>query len=79
MNNKTIQKAIDELKKDTPNISYVLGMLETIVELSESNITVSPGYGTGTHFPPYIVTSGTTTKEDETLNAYANGPIAPLS
>lgn len=32
MNKKILQKIIDELKKDTPSIPYVLGILETLME-----------------------------------------------
>jgi len=32
MNRKTLQKVIEELKKDKPDLSYVRGILETIVD-----------------------------------------------
>lgn len=32
MNRKIIQKIIDELKKESPKIDYVLGILETVIE-----------------------------------------------
>lgn len=34
MNTTTLQKCVDELKKDAPNIPYILGMLETYIELN---------------------------------------------
>ena len=34
MNTSTLTKCVNELKKDTPNIQYVLGMIETLIELS---------------------------------------------
>ena len=34
MNTNVLQKCVDELKKEQPNIQYVLGMLETVIELS---------------------------------------------
>ena len=38
MQNTTILiKCVDELKKDTPNISYILGMLETVIAMSGNN------------------------------------------
>jgi hypothetical protein len=42
----TLQKCIDELKKEQPDIRYILGMLETYLELSGGNIKppVSLGY-----------------------------------
>ncbi len=35
MNTNTLRKAIEELSKTAPDISYVRGMLETLVEVSE--------------------------------------------
>lgn len=32
MNRKTLQKVIEELKKDKPDLSYIRGMLETMVD-----------------------------------------------
>lgn len=36
----TLQKCIDELKKDQPDIRYILGMLETYMELSHPGVLV---------------------------------------
>ena len=42
MNNTTIlQKCVEELKKETPNIPYILGTLETLIEMS-GNVTSTP-------------------------------------
>ena len=30
-----IKKAIEELKKDSPRLEYILGLLETLVEMNE--------------------------------------------
>lgn len=35
MQTKIIQKALDELKSEKPDLSYVRGMLETLVEMQE--------------------------------------------
>jgi hypothetical protein len=37
MNNKILQKCVDELKKESPKIDYVLGMLESVIELGGSS------------------------------------------
>lgn len=34
MNTKIISKCLDELAKDSPDLSYIRGMLETLVEIS---------------------------------------------
>ena len=31
-NTKILQKCVEELKNKEPNISYILGMLETVIE-----------------------------------------------
>lgn len=34
MNTTVLNKCVDELKKPEPNISYVLGMIETLIAMS---------------------------------------------
>lgn len=38
MNTKILQKCVDELKQDKPKIDYVLGMLESVIELSGATV-----------------------------------------
>lgn len=41
MNTNILSKCVEELKKDNPNISYVLGMLETVIEMgNQTSISV---------------------------------------
>lgn len=41
MNNTPIlQKIVDELKKETPNLQYVIGVIETLVALDISNVRI---------------------------------------
>lgn len=40
MNTNILKKCVEELKKESPKIDYVLGMLESVIELSD----VSPIY-----------------------------------
>lgn len=49
MNTTTLQKCVDELKKDAPNIPYILGMLETFIEMSPSKDGIA---GAGISFTP---------------------------
>lgn len=72
----TLEKCIDELKKDGPDIRYIIGMLETYVELSGEK-------------PIYTVTGGSTmTKsvivpelvdEEQLPPGYANGPLGRIA
>ncbi len=39
---RTLQKVLDELKKDKPDISYVRGMLEVLVE--DETIVTAPSF-----------------------------------
>lgn len=36
MNNKILQKCLDEVNKETPDLSYIKGMLETLLAFSGS-------------------------------------------
>ncbi len=52
MNTNILQKCVEELKKETPNISYVLGMLETVIEMNGASLTpFTPSY-VPTYYPP---------------------------
>lgn len=44
MNITTLSKCVEELKKDNPNISYVLGMLETVIEMNGVTTYPNPQY-----------------------------------
>lgn len=49
MNTNILKKCVEELKKESPKIDYVLGMLESVIELSGTNTAYSiatPGYST---------------------------------
>lgn len=55
MNRKTLNKVIEELKKEKPNLDYIRGILETLVEsLPEENLIYKTETAT---FSP-IVASG---------------------
>ena len=81
MNNNALIKCVDELKKETPNISYVLGVLETVIEMSGTVLPVS----TTTHVQETTKTEGTIFRtdtgadEDDLGSALSRiGPIATL-
>lgn len=55
--NSILQKACEELAKETPNIAYVRGMLETLSEIHGANLISSNGIQptqgpTGTIYTP---------------------------
>lgn len=41
-NSKVLQKCVEELSKPTPNIDKVIGILETVIEMGESQQTTYP-------------------------------------
>lgn len=47
MNPDILQKCVDELKKEQPNIQYILGILETIIQIGG----VKPPFVGGAHTP----------------------------
>lgn len=49
MNTKILQKCLDELKKESPNVDYIRGMLETLVEMGDiAQVVVRPVVVEGT-------------------------------
>jgi len=42
MNKKALQKILDELNKDKPNISYIKGIVEVLVEDTEDTLVFTP-------------------------------------
>lgn len=72
MNTRTLTKCVDELKKDTPNIQYVLGMLETIIEMSSGVAGLSP-----LNIPINVAQTKTNTIIEET-DEFADNPFAKV-
>jgi hypothetical protein len=68
MNTTILKKCIEELGKDTPDISYIRGALETLVELSNPTSIVPPILTrSASSEPAYKVT----TPQDEELSPEA--------
>lgn len=42
MNTKILQKCVDALKEPAPDLSYVRGMIETLIETNAPQITHTP-------------------------------------
>ena len=77
MNTQILQKCLDELKKDSPSIPYVQGMLETFISLAGnpplSNNVVIPKTPENIIPPPAIL-------GEEDIPAYLRaGPIGNLT
>lgn len=53
MNTKILQKCVDEMKKDTFSKEYVLGMLETLIEMQETVVLPHPFNHTGVRGEQY--------------------------
>lgn len=64
MNKKILQKVVDELGKETPDLSYIRGILETLMETFEIPV-VTPTYFPPIPYPnplipPYFISDGST-------------------
>jgi len=57
MNRKTIQKVIDELQKEKPDLSYIRGILETLMETLEAPTGTT--YTAPIYVPPYNTVNNT--------------------
>lgn len=81
MNINILNKCLAELNTSEPDISYIRGMLETLIDMGSVNITSQ------WQKQPSIMeyTTITTSKsdeenaQDELARKYAGGPIAELS
>ena len=82
MNTKLLQKCIDKLSEENPNIPYVLGILETLKEIGEQTIGNDPAYRN--KVIPEIVKSAAapieemTPEEKDYYAKMAGGTIAPI-
>lgn len=78
MNTGVLKKCIEELGKDAPDLSYIRGMLETLVELSASpqvnNVTYRP-QATAINTSENAVADET----NPTLNAYLGGNTGAIT
>lgn len=79
MNTLILQKCVEELKKDSPKIDYILGMLETLIEMSGNAVTSTPVMPNTV----YVQATGTTpqplSEEERLAQVYGTGPIGGLS
>ncbi len=55
MNTNILNKCIEELKKEAPDLSYLRGMLETLMEMQ----TVSAEKNYTEHIKPYVTIKST--------------------
>lgn len=91
MNTRVLQKCLDELKKEKPDMSYIRGMLETLVEMGEEHIVnIDGGSTTPVSIGPPILTPPTmfsskqisasdlTDEEREFHEKMLGGPVAAM-
>ena len=83
MNTTILQKCVAELAKDTPDLSYIKGILETLIDITGAAIK---GDIPATTLSKIIETSPANipTKVDEeeftdNARAYATGPIGKIT
>lgn len=87
MNTQILNKCIEELKKDKPDLSYLRGILETLVDSVPGQAVTVSSFGT-TNTPPMELISTTdaqsfklTDEEKEQyefMRRYNTGPVAEL-
>lgn len=94
MQKNILLKCVDELKKPSCRIDYVVGMLETLVEMDASQTIVTPyvpsyplpmspfsPISTATYISPSGTNVGVTqelTDEEKLAQRYAGGPIGTV-
>ena len=77
MSTTTLIKCIEELKSITPRIDYVLGMLETLMEMQGSPTPLTPP-----NLPrnaPIQRTEEVADEDSNVLNAYLGGPTGRVT
>ncbi len=85
MNSNILKKCVDELNAKEPNISYIKGMLETLIEMSGATMTAAIPWQAPASTVGYMQVSEVLPKSDEEIKqedlarSYATGPIAELS
>lgn len=81
MNTTILQKCVDELKNEKPDIRYILGMLETFIELSSGAVLVAKTNA------PMVIQPTTSTQtfipadeeDTEIARKYVGGPIGNIT
>jgi len=65
MNRKTLNKVIEELKKEQPKLDYVLGILETLVESLPEENTINTFKNEYKHIPAMVMPVNNIPKIDD--------------
>ena len=77
MNTSILVKCVNELKQEKPNLQYVLGILETVIEMGSP---IPTGYQTGYSVTKPNATNFTKADETEEIPAAARpGPIGRIA
>lgn len=77
MNTKILIKLREELKKEKPSIEYLLGMLETLIEMDAKEPQVIKEVPRATL--ESVVRTESVADEEAILNAYNNGRTGKIS
>lgn len=85
MNTNTLIKCVEELKKDKPKLDYVIGILETLIDMNQPSIYTPTMYiNSGNTLANPILTTSVNELTDEEreqaefVHRYNHGPIAEL-
>ena len=79
MNATVLGKCIEELKKETPDLSYIRGMLETLQDMI--SVASTPIYPSSAFSAPITRTESIADEEihNDALNAYLGGPTGTVT
>lgn len=76
MNTKILQKCVEALNSEKPDISYIRGMLETLIEISGATVPLSAN---PTVNVPVTRTETVADEDEEIARKYAAGPIGRIT
>ena len=76
MQTKILQKCVDALNEKEPNISYIKGMLETLIEMSTTQTIIQPMQNIGGTYPFTHSTTGVS-NEESIPGFLKEGPMMP--
>lgn len=90
MNTQALKKCLVELEKESPNLAYIKGILETVVDMNESVVVTTPQWQPLPN-PGYSITSTQVTgnnnieelsdeerEQEDLARRYSGGAIANL-
>ena len=82
MQTKILTKVLEELQKPTPDLSYVRGMIETLIDMSGNIpeiVTTPVNYNSKPQFIPGSIITNVDEETNEIVEKYHNGTLGKLN